>query len=157
MSRSGLVEDWDCDDNWRHVRWRGAVASAIRGKRGQDFLRELIAALDAMPIKELCSGDLQREDGQVCAIGCVAKARGIDTKTWGDVYGDADRVGENMGIAHAMAAEVIWANDECVWGNLPENERNAKRWQSVRDWAVAHLKDTSPPPTHPDNVTEKEG
>lgn len=44
MSRSGYNDD--CD-GWALIRWRGAVNSAINGKRGQAFLRELVAALDA--------------------------------------------------------------------------------------------------------------
>ena len=47
MSRSGYSDD--IDDNWAHIMWRGRVASSIRGKRGQAMLRELLAALDAMP------------------------------------------------------------------------------------------------------------
>jgi hypothetical protein len=37
MSRSGYSDDLE---NWSLIRWRGAVASAIRGRRGQAFLRE---------------------------------------------------------------------------------------------------------------------
>jgi hypothetical protein len=48
MSRSQYIDD--CDDNWQLIRWRGMVASAIRGKRGQQFLKDLLAALDAMPV-----------------------------------------------------------------------------------------------------------
>lgn len=57
MSRSGYSDDYD-GDNWDLIRWRGAVTSAIRGKRGQAFLREALAALDAMPEKQLIAGDL---------------------------------------------------------------------------------------------------
>lgn len=57
MSRSGYSEDYD-GDHWDLIRWRGAVASSIRGKRGQAFLREALAALDAMPEKKLITGDL---------------------------------------------------------------------------------------------------
>ena len=71
MSRSGYIDDFD--DQWSLICWRGAVKSAIRGKRGQSFLRELRDALDAMPIKKLISDDLVR-DGEVCAIGAVADA-----------------------------------------------------------------------------------
>src|SRR5262245_16738600 len=35
------------------MRWRGAVHAAIFGKRGQAFLTELLAALDALPEKKL--------------------------------------------------------------------------------------------------------
>lgn len=57
MSRSGYSEDWD-GENWTFIRWRGAVKSALRGKRGQAFLREALAALDAMPEKRLITHDL---------------------------------------------------------------------------------------------------
>lgn len=48
MSRSGYSNDGE-----NIAMWRGQVASAIRGKRGQAFLRELVEALDAMPEKRL--------------------------------------------------------------------------------------------------------
>ncbi|ENQ7660184.1 hypothetical protein ACEQOL_006537 [Pseudomonas aeruginosa] len=38
MSRSGYCDDLD---NWSLICWRGAVSSAIKGKRGQAFLIEL--------------------------------------------------------------------------------------------------------------------
>jgi len=49
MARHGLVsssDDYD-SNNWDYICWRGAVASALRGKRGQSFLRDLLAAVDA--------------------------------------------------------------------------------------------------------------
>lgn len=46
MSRSGYSDD--CDDPLQEGRWRAAVNSAIRGKRGQAFLREALAALVAV-------------------------------------------------------------------------------------------------------------
>src|SRR4051812_48467094 len=87
MSRSGYCDD--IDDQWAHIRWRGVVASSIRGKRGQAFLREMLAALDAMPEKRLIAHELavplkcrcswcQRQGASVCAIGAVGRARGVD-------------------------------------------------------------------------------
>ena len=46
MSRSGYSED--VDDNWDHIRWRGQVASAIKGKRGQRMLREMLGAREVV-------------------------------------------------------------------------------------------------------------
>jgi len=43
MSRSGYVDNGDIEQ-WDLIRWRGAVASAIRGKRGEE-LRAKIAEL----------------------------------------------------------------------------------------------------------------
>jgi hypothetical protein len=73
MNRSGYDED-SCLDQWSHIRWRGQVASAIRGKRGQTFLHELADALDAMPEKRLIAHELQ-EGANVCAIGSVGVQR----------------------------------------------------------------------------------
>jgi len=60
MSRSGYSDD--CEDNWSWICWRGAVKSAIRGKRGQAFLRETLAALDALPERKLIAKDLIKTD-----------------------------------------------------------------------------------------------
>ena len=62
MSRSGYSED--CDGR-ELIMWRGAVAAAIRGKRGQRALRELVVALDAMPAKRLITDALEI-DGEYC-------------------------------------------------------------------------------------------
>lgn len=74
MSRSGYDDNID---QWNLIRWRGAVASAIRGKRGQAFLREMLAALDALPERKLIARKLESR-GEVCAIGAIGKARGVD-------------------------------------------------------------------------------
>src|SRR5687767_12910323 len=104
MSRSGY-----CDDPEHLALWRGAVRSAIRGKRGQAFLREMRDALDAMPVKRLVGGDLVTREREVCAIGAVALRRGTDVKSV-DIY-DAESVASAFGIAHALAAEIEFKND----------------------------------------------
>jgi hypothetical protein len=60
MSRSGYSDDYD--DGNSLAMYRGVVASAMRGKRGQAFFRDLVDALDAMPEKRLIEGDLIREE-----------------------------------------------------------------------------------------------
>lgn len=131
MSRSGYTEDID---NWQLIKWRGQVASAIRGKRGQKFFRELIAALDAMPVKELIAEDLISEDGnQVCALGALGRARGIDMAGL-DPY-DRDTLGGVFDIATPLACEVMFENDE-YWHDDPEG-----RWRRMRQWAESNLKD----------------
>jgi hypothetical protein len=72
MSRSGYSDD--CDQ-WDMIRWRGAVASSIRGARGQAFLKEMLAALDALPEPKLIAEELE-SDGAVCAIGAVGPFAG---------------------------------------------------------------------------------
>lgn len=77
MSRSGYVDDFD--EQWSLIRWRGAVRSAIKGARGQAFLREMLEALEAMPDKRLIEEELE-QNGEVCALGSVGLKRGIDMK-----------------------------------------------------------------------------
>lgn len=132
MSRSGLSED-DGEDVLQFGRWRGATLSAIRGKRGQAFLRELLTALDAMPDKQLIHGELQTPEGQVCAIGCLGAARGLDMAKL-DVY-DYEAIAKTLGINEKLVQEVEWINDE--WGHGPEG--GAARWRMVRKWVVEQL------------------
>ena len=155
MSRSGYTDD--DDDPLATGRWRAQVRSAIRGKRGQAFLRELIAALDAMPEKALITEELVTADGNVCAIGAVCKARGIDVSHV-DYYSPED-IAANVGIASQMVAEIEYENDECgyrfenvklpesperpkwapdfTWGRIEETPE--ERWQRMRRWAEAKL------------------
>ena len=65
MSRHGYADDLADDDPLAYGQWRGRVASAIRGRRGQAFLREMRAALDAMPDKRLIATALVDEDGDL--------------------------------------------------------------------------------------------
>lgn len=130
MSRSGYTEDYDSE--WELICWRGAVASAIRGQRGQAFLKEMLTALDAMPNKRLIKGDLE-DHGEVCAIGSVGVKRGIDMSKI-DID-DCNAIANAFGIAHALAAEIMYENDEAVGYWVEETPEH--RWQRVRDWAAS--------------------
>lgn len=129
MSRSGYSEDLE---NWTMIRWRGAVASALRGKRGQAFLREALAALDALPTKELIAHDLV-EEGAVCTLGAVGSARGVAMEAVDPE--DHETVARLFSIPHALACEIMWENDEGTWDETP-----AERWARMRRWIVSNLK-----------------
>ena len=77
MTRSGYSDDYD---GWQLIKGRGMVASATRGKRGQQFFKDLVAALDALPEKVLIADDLQNDEGDVCALGAVGLKRGINNE-----------------------------------------------------------------------------
>ncbi len=137
MSRSGYVDD--CDDQLAIGRWRGTVKSAIRGKRGQAFLRELADAMDAMPEKVLIADELINAEGDCCTIGVVCKARGIDVSNI-DLE-ETEQVGAAVGIARQMVAEIEYENDECgAWGH-PETP--AERWQRMRKWVDSRIVKTA--------------
>ena len=162
MSRSGYSDDWD-EDQWASIRWRGAVKAALRGKRGQAFLRELATAMDAMPVKELVSNELEA-DGQHCALGTVGHARGIDLaaidpEDWG-------AVAKAFGIAETMAREIMYENDESVDNErrihveicgpmrrferhdrtafVPDETADRRRWQYMRNWVQQHITQGAP-------------
>jgi hypothetical protein len=131
MNRSGYTDDCS-DDPLYYGRWRAQVKSAIRGKRGQAFLRELAAAMDAMPDKSLIAKELIDENGDCCTIGVVCKARQIDVSKI-DIE-DPEQVGNAVGIAKQLAAEIEWENDEDPWNETPE-----QRWVRMRKWVDRNL------------------
>lgn len=137
MSRSGYTDD--CGDEWSLIRWRGAVASSIRGRRGQAFLREMLDALGAIPIKRLIDRDWENLHG-VCALGAVAHRRGVDLSSVDpeDTYEARDQAAQRLDIAPALAAEIMYVNDEDVayW----RHETPEQRWERVRAWVVEQIR-----------------
>lgn len=139
MGRSGYQDDIDQRDL---AMWRGRVASAIRGKRGQKLLHDLAAGMDAMPVKRLIDKDLVR-DGEACALGCVGQHRKlpdldkIDSEDHGDLSAMLD-------VAECLVQEVEYQNDEGE--NLPwgEQETPEKRWVRMRRWVAENLNETPP-------------
>jgi hypothetical protein len=130
MSRSGYSDD--CD-GWALIRWRGAVTSSIRGKRGQAFLKELASALDAMSEKRLIPNELQSASGEFCTLGVIGHRRGLDLSK-ADPY-DREAVSAMFGISPAMAAEIVFENDEATW----YNEAPEARWHRMRQWVESNL------------------
>lgn len=141
MSRAGYSDDYD-DSDYPAAMWRGAVLSAIRGKRGQSFLAELLASLDALPEKKLAANSFTR-GGEICALGSVAVRRGIDVSEFephpdewgGEDEVDSGRLGKKFGIAPALAREIMYENDEgSLYDETPE-----QRWERVRKWVVEQI------------------
>jgi hypothetical protein len=133
VSRSGYS---DSCEGWALIRWRGQVASAIRGKRGQALLRDMKAALEAMPERRLIRDELECADG-VCALGAVGQARGVDMAGL-DPY-DREAVADAFGVAEPLAAEIVAINDDECWRSTPE-----ERWTAVYAWVCSNLREESP-------------
>lgn len=140
MSRSGYNEvDGDSYTNWDLIKWRGRVSSATRGARGQQFFRDLIAALDAMPVKELAGYVLAAPDGPVCAMGVVARHRNVDLSEEQDqLEEDPEEATEitafKLDIAGCLAREVAFMNDEF-------HDTPAERWRRIRKWAESQIRE----------------
>lgn len=143
MSRSGYTDD--VSDNWSHICWRGAVNSALRGKRGQAFLRELAEAMDAMPVKRLATEELQA-DGDFCTLGVVGNARGLNMAIIDP--DDAEAVAAEFGIASAMTREIVYENDEHFGSHQQQPDGTSKyvretpeqRWTRMRKWVDSNTK-----------------
>ncbi|KAB2839533.1 hypothetical protein F9K50_07400 [bacterium] len=135
MSRSGYSEDYGEDNPGLLDLYRHAVDRALQGKRGQAFLKEMLAALDALPNKRLIADQFEDADGDVCALGSVGKARGLDMSKLEP--GDNDNVGKLFGIARSMAAEIQFENDDdfCCREKSPE-----ARFARVREWVVSQIR-----------------
>lgn len=144
MSRHGYTENEDIGGDWQYIRWRGQVASAFRGARGQAFLRETIEALDALPEKKLASASFAQtaEDGALpglfCTLGAVGRKRGIDMRYLEQMVSEEEDVsqdaGATFGVARAMAAEIMYENDEGPWDETPE-----QRWMRMRRYLECEL------------------
>lgn len=136
----------ECDDceYWQEGLSVGWLRNAIRGKRGQRLLRDLIKGLDSLPTPELSAGALEDPDtGCACALGVVRRVRGAenvplwfepdeeDIEPW-DLAGPFD-------IPVTLAWEVVQQNEWFSESNDEQTRR--KRWKAVRDWAVSNLSD----------------
>ena len=118
MSRSGYSDD--CE----HVElWRQAVERAILGTRGQVFMRRLRTALDALPVKRLITDEIRNSAGDVCALGSIDPTCAVDPY-------DREAVAGHFGIAPALAAEIMYLNDE--WPRRAETPE--QRWARMRAW-----------------------
>lgn len=130
MSRSGYHDDYDEDGTlWLY---RQAVANAVNGKRGQQLMRDLVAALDAMPVKRLISGQLE-EGGEVCALGSIGKLRNLSMEAIDPL--EYDDLAKTFNVAPSLAREVMYENDEGGW----KIETPEQRWLRMRDWAMDNL------------------
>jgi len=130
MSRSGYVDDLE---TYELNLYRGRVAQTIKGKRSQNFLRELAKAMDAMPEKVLISNQLINNDGDCCAIGVICKLRGLDVSKVD--YEEPKEVGALVDISSILAAEIEYENDEgAFYSETPE-----KRWSRMRKWVDENI------------------
>ena len=139
VSRSGYKEDGDYD-YWSAIMWAGQVASAIRGKRGQSLLRDLLAALDAMPEKRLIAEDLgrlniARRSYDVCALGALGVKRCINLEALDPE--DYDSVADAFGVAHQLVREIEHQNDEVLYPGYTTPEA---RWQHMRAWVATRVR-----------------
>lgn len=120
MSRSGYSDD--CENL---ALWRQAVKRATIGYRGQHLLRKLRDALDAMPVKRLIRYEIRNEDGEVCVLGALDPNVSLDYQ--------AEELGRHFNISWALAAEIVYMNDEAL-DYRAQDETPEARWIRMRAW-----------------------
>ena len=139
MSRSGYTDDYDDTDN-THGLWRHAVQRSIDGKRGQCMLRDLLAALDAMPNKMLASESLVTEDGEFCALGALGHARGLDMKPLDPENWES--VAKAFRVAPALIREITFTNDhedeKDIYSGIFRSD--SERWRYMRSWVSRQIR-----------------
>lgn len=144
MSRSGYDDcDDGCDSNDLNL-YRANVDRAFAGKRGQAFLKEMLAAMDALPNEKLIPSIMQDESGEVCAIGAVGKARFLDMDYLNALAEDGDLdlgrwVAKKFGIAECMARDIMYWNDEVCRRETPKG-----RFIRMRKWIEGQIKAEAP-------------
>lgn len=132
--------------------WAANCRRSLRGKAGQRALRELEAALLALPVKELAQRAVAL-DGQVCAVGAVLAARKANSdgitveeaidllaQEMGSKETQADietvEMGEALGMPHLVAWSVVWENDEgAPAGEYILVEGPARQHEQIQPWA----------------------
>lgn len=142
--------------------WDANCRRSIRGKAGQRELRELEAALLAMPEKRLIRDALEDGKGGVCAIACYAKHKGVDISKF-DPEDESDEVGVVAGMPRLVAWKIVALNDvvlDTVWevaegplnrwdahykGGIPliRDMTPEERYEKVLAWVRAHLTESA--------------
>lgn len=125
MSRSGYSDDYE-----NVVLWRQAVHRAATGYRGQHLLQKLRAALDAMPVKRLITNEIKNASGDVCALGA------LDSTV---TSYDAEDLAGHFKIARALAAEIVYMNDEYPGWRSDRFETPEQRWTRMRGWVDSQI------------------
>lgn len=113
--------------------WQANCRRSIKGTRGQRELRELEAALVALPEKRLIHGELTDDSGGVCAIACYAKHKGVDLSPF-DLDDESDQAGIKAGMPRLVAWKVVELNDIEL-----ERVTEEQRYLAVLEWVREQL------------------
>lgn len=149
MSRSNYSDDFGEDFPGQLELYRANVDRAFYSKAGRARLADLLAALNAMPVKELADDvfiekrpeDEARPGAKMCALGVwAANAMGDDAQS---LFRGSEPGAEETASALAgrgwpklVVYDVIYVNDEYRHG-----ETDAQRWQRVRGWVARRLEE----------------
>jgi hypothetical protein len=157
MGRAGYTDDEYEEGDVE--RWRKAVNAAIRDKDGQALLKEMLAALDALPRKRLIANRLEEvdwndaedelvpvKDGDVCAVGALGRARGVAMPVIDeeDDWEAAEEIQGVFGSDDHLTREIMYQNDECGSGRKVPLPQHASPYGfgTGFEYAYKHLDET---------------
>jgi hypothetical protein len=127
------------EDVWGYVRYRGAVKSSISGRRGQEFLKELLKTIETLPKKELAVGAFLDSDGCACALGALALKRGHNPdELAGCHYMEPERLAVFFGVATALVREIMFENDAAL--ELFADRDRRRTWLRIHNWLNRNIK-----------------
>lgn len=113
--------------------WQSNCERSLRGRSGQAELRELHAALVALPEKRLIFGSLVDDEGGVCAVGAYARHKGLSLSNF-DPEDETDEVGIEAGMPRLVAWKVVEMNDIQFNSLTPE-----QRYEKMLSWVESKL------------------
>ena len=121
--------------------WEANCRRSIRGRRGQAELKQLEAALRALPQQRLTKDTLVEGD-DVCAIGAYARYKGFTLADY-DPEDETDQVGVAAGMPRLVAWSVVAQNDlhcNTFWGiPLVRDMTPEERYVKVLAWVRGHI------------------
>jgi hypothetical protein len=144
MSRINYSDEEDYPGQFN--LWQANCMRSIKGKAGQAALRELEQALLALPEKRLIADELEDADGEVCAIGALAKYRNVTPKSDPE---EMEMVGVELGMPEMVAWKIVCLNDmelDRRWDreadkmvDITPEERYERVLAQVRKWIMPPL------------------
>jgi hypothetical protein len=124
--------------------WQGNCQRSLSGKQGQAALRELEAALVALPSKRLIANEL--DNGQdVCAIGALVRYKKITPLA--DPEYEMEQVGIECGMPRLVAWTVVEINDNELDFRYVDGKRvdctPEERYETILKWIRKQLGGTA--------------
>ncbi len=154
MSRITYCEPDDTASFLRCCAFDGNVTRAINGKKGQRVLKELEAALLALPKKRLIHGQFARYDGDVCAMAALllsrTLARGVCRSEAPDVMAQQIDFDAQGWDAIERASGVLKICEPLVWAIVEQNDEYGgqtpeETYERVLNWVRSNMKQEPKP------------
>ena len=154
MSRITYAEPNSLEEELRCWAFEGNMARAIKGKKGQRILKELEAALLALPKKRLISDQFATPEGDVCAwaalllsrtlaagasrqeaMGAMEKQIDFEPNGWNAISGPS----QVLKICVPLVWAIVERNEE-YRGKTPE-----ETYERVLNWVQSNIKEKAKP------------